>query len=129
MTNEVAPGGQREPTSGNPAAPDNTRGRSARPYRFPMGDNNIKWYEADVPDQTGRVAIVTGANTGLGFETARVPAAHGARVVLAVRNVENGNAAASRIIGVCPRADVAVAPPRYEPSNFSRIETPTKLCR
>jgi NAD(P)-dependent dehydrogenase (short-subunit alcohol dehydrogenase family) len=31
-------------------------------------------------------------------------------VVLAVRNVENGNAAASRIIGVCPRADVAVAP-------------------
>ena len=38
------------------------------------------------------------------------PQPTGARVVLAVRNVENGNAAASRIIGVCPRADVAVAP-------------------
>jgi NAD(P)-dependent dehydrogenase (short-subunit alcohol dehydrogenase family) len=75
-----------------------------------MGDNNIKWDEVDVPDQTGRVAIVTGANTGLGFETARVLAAHGARVVLAVRNVESGNVAASRIIGVCPRADVVVAP-------------------
>jgi hypothetical protein len=92
-----------------------------------MGDNNIKWYEADVPDQTGRVAIVTGANTGLGFETARVPAAHGARVVLAVRNVENGNAAASRIIGVCPRADVAVAPPSIW-RRCSRCERPPLNC-
>ncbi len=67
-----------------------------------------KWTEAQVPDQTGRVAIVTGSNTGLGYETARVLAARGATVVLAVRNVEKGNAAAAKILGLTPRADVSV---------------------
>jgi NAD(P)-dependent dehydrogenase (short-subunit alcohol dehydrogenase family) len=59
----------------------------------------MKWTEQDVPDQTGRVAVVTGANTGLGFETARVLAEHGASVVLAVRNVEKGKQAAARMTG------------------------------
>jgi NAD(P)-dependent dehydrogenase (short-subunit alcohol dehydrogenase family) len=58
-----------------------------------------KWTENDVPDQTGRVAVVTGANTGLGFDTARVLAERGATVVLAVRNVEKGKQAASRMTG------------------------------
>jgi NAD(P)-dependent dehydrogenase (short-subunit alcohol dehydrogenase family) len=58
-----------------------------------------RWTEADVPDQTGRIAIVTGANTGLGFETARVLAARGARVVIAVRDTAKGAAAADRIAG------------------------------
>jgi NAD(P)-dependent dehydrogenase (short-subunit alcohol dehydrogenase family) len=58
-----------------------------------------KWTENDVPDQTGRVAVVTGANTGLGFDTARVLADRGATVVLAVRNVEKGKQAASRMTG------------------------------
>lgn len=69
-----------------------------------------KWTEASVPDQSGRVAIVTGSNTGLGYETARVLAARGAHVVLAVRNVEKGQAAAAKISGISPRADIKVQP-------------------
>ncbi|GAB4083909.1 SDR family NAD(P)-dependent oxidoreductase [Myceligenerans cantabricum] len=57
------------------------------------------WTEQDIPDQHGRVAIVTGANTGLGFETARMLAARGAAVVLAVRDVDKGKQAAGRIAG------------------------------
>ncbi len=71
---------------------------------------NSKWTAADVPDQTGRVAIVTGSNTGLGYETALVLADRGARVVLAVRDTEKGKAAAARIVGASPRAEVTVQP-------------------
>ena len=67
-----------------------------------------KWAEADVPDQSGRVVIVTGANTGLGFDTARVLAAHGAHVVMAVRDTAKGAAAVAQITGTAPRADVTV---------------------
>src|SRR5690348_14914942 len=67
-----------------------------------------RWTEADVPDQAGRVAIVTGANTGLGFDTARVLAQKGASVVLAVRDVQKGAAAAERIRAQAPSADVRV---------------------
>jgi NAD(P)-dependent dehydrogenase (short-subunit alcohol dehydrogenase family) len=69
-----------------------------------------KWTEADVPDQTGRVAIVTGSNTGLGFDTARVLAERGATVVLAVRDTEKGKAAQARILNTAPRADVSIQP-------------------
>ena len=59
----------------------------------------MNWTEQNVPDQQGRVAVVTGANTGLGFETARVLSEHGASVVLAVRDVEKGKQAAARMTG------------------------------
>jgi NAD(P)-dependent dehydrogenase (short-subunit alcohol dehydrogenase family) len=74
------------------------------------GDMSTNWTETDVPDQSGRIAVVTGANTGLGFETAKVLAARGATVVIAVRNVEKGNAAAAQILGAVPRADITVVP-------------------
>lgn len=56
-----------------------------------------RWTADDIPRQDDRVAVVTGANTGLGFETARLLAAHGAAVVLAVRNLDKGKEAAARI--------------------------------
>jgi NAD(P)-dependent dehydrogenase (short-subunit alcohol dehydrogenase family) len=55
------------------------------------------WTAADIPEQRGRVAVVTGANAGLGFETARVLAAHGATVVLACRDPKRAEQAAVRI--------------------------------
>jgi NAD(P)-dependent dehydrogenase (short-subunit alcohol dehydrogenase family) len=69
---------------------------------------NAKWTSDDVPGQHGRVAVVTGANTGLGFETARVLAARGASVVLAVRDIEKGKRAAARIADTAPGANVTV---------------------
>ncbi|BBX75694.1 SDR family NAD(P)-dependent oxidoreductase [Mycobacterium shinjukuense] len=65
-----------------------------------------RWTAADIPDQTGRTAVITGANTGLGFETATALATHGARVVLAVRNLDKGKQAAARISEVAPGAGV-----------------------
>jgi NAD(P)-dependent dehydrogenase (short-subunit alcohol dehydrogenase family) len=69
---------------------------------------SAKWTAADVTDQSGRVAIVTGANSGLGFDTAAVLADKGAHVVLAVRNLDKGNDAAIRIKNASTNADVAV---------------------
>ncbi|EHB55895.1 short-chain dehydrogenase/reductase SDR [Mycolicibacterium rhodesiae JS60] len=66
------------------------------------------WTVNDIPDQTGRTAVITGANTGLGYETARALASKGARVVLAVRNLDKGKAAADLIARRFPGADVAV---------------------
>ena len=69
---------------------------------------SAKWTSEEVPGQQGRLAVVTGANTGLGFETARVLAARGASVVLAVRDTEKGKRAAAAIAGTAPGADVTV---------------------
>jgi NAD(P)-dependent dehydrogenase (short-subunit alcohol dehydrogenase family) len=68
----------------------------------------MAWTEKDVPDQSGRLAIVTGSNTGLGYDTARVLAARGAKVVMAVRDTAKGESAAARIRRLTPGADVTV---------------------
>jgi NAD(P)-dependent dehydrogenase (short-subunit alcohol dehydrogenase family) len=70
--------------------------------------SNHKWTTKDIPDQAGRIAVITGANTGLGLETAKALAAHGAAVVLAVRNVDKGKDAAARITTDTPGADVTI---------------------
>lgn len=62
---------------------------------------NARWTAADMPDQTGRTVVVTGANSGLGLSATRELAAHGARVVMAVRRVDEGRR-------VAPAGDVEV---------------------
>ena len=59
----------------------------------------MPWTTADIPDQQGRLALVTGANSGLGLETARALAARGATVLLACRSLERAEAARHVLLG------------------------------
>ena len=59
-----------------------------------------KWTADDIPDQSGKLAIVTGANSGLGRITARELSRHGAEVVVAARNLDKGREAAAEIAAV-----------------------------
>ncbi|MFI6100322.1 oxidoreductase [Lentzea sp. NPDC051213] len=58
-----------------------------------------RWTEADIPDQTGRTVLVTGANSGLGLRTAQVLAARGAHVIMGCRSTERGEAARRTVTG------------------------------
>jgi NAD(P)-dependent dehydrogenase (short-subunit alcohol dehydrogenase family) len=73
-----------------------------------MSSVGDQWSASDIPDQAGRVALVTGADSGLGFETARMLACHGAAVVLASRDTGKVAAAADRIRSDVPKADLTV---------------------
>jgi NAD(P)-dependent dehydrogenase (short-subunit alcohol dehydrogenase family) len=70
----------------------------------------MAWTEANIPDQKGRIAVVTGANGGLGFETARALAAHGAHVVMAARNQAKAADARQRILAATPSASLEIVP-------------------
>ena len=67
-----------------------------------------KWDSNDIPDQKGRIAIVTGSSSGIGYETARVLAEKNAAVIIAVRNLQKGNAAVEKIKISHPNANVKV---------------------
>ncbi|MEV8591545.1 oxidoreductase [Streptomyces sp. NPDC052012] len=68
------------------------------------------WTVHDIPDQSGRVAVVTGANSGLGLVTATELARAGARVVLACRSETRGRAALNRLRDEVPDAEAEVRP-------------------
>jgi NAD(P)-dependent dehydrogenase (short-subunit alcohol dehydrogenase family) len=70
---------------------------------------STKWTSDQIPDQRGRVAVVTGGNSGLGLETARQLARAGADVVIACRSPDKGAAAVSDIKAGVPDARLQVA--------------------
>ncbi|MGI8714432.1 MAG: oxidoreductase [Solirubrobacteraceae bacterium] len=74
------------------------------------------WSIQEIPDQTGRMAIVTGSNSGIGRAAAKALAAKGARVVLAVRNTEKGQQAAAAMSGIAEvrRLDLSSLPSVHE---------------
>ena len=70
------------------------------------GAGATTWAEADVPGQSGRAVVVTGANSGIGFEAARVLAQRGASVVLACRDMGRAEDACAQILASAPGAAV-----------------------
>ena len=67
-----------------------------------------RWIEQDISTLTGKVAVITGANSGIGYEAAEILARKGAHVVLAVRNENKGVIAAREIRSRLPAADLDV---------------------
>jgi NAD(P)-dependent dehydrogenase (short-subunit alcohol dehydrogenase family) len=78
------------------------------------------WTTENIPDQSGRVAIVTGSSSGIGYETARVLANKKATVIIAVRNLEKGNSAAEKIRKQNEKADVSVM--RLDLANLASVK-------
>ena len=85
------------------------------------------WTADSVPSPTGRTGVITGANTGMGFEAARVLAARGASVVLAVRNLDKGKDAASAITTATPGADVTIQ--HLDVSSLESVQTAAEELR
>ncbi len=79
------------------------------------------WDSRNIPDQTGRTVIVTGANSGIGFETARALASKNACVILACRNQNKGSAAVDKIRQDLPHADVRFLP--LDLSDLASVKT------
>lgn len=80
---------------------------------------------ATVPDQSGRTILVTGANTGLGFETTKVLAAKGARVLLGCRSQDRAEAAMDVIRSETPDADLAFVP--LDQSDLKNVRAAAKI--
>jgi NAD(P)-dependent dehydrogenase (short-subunit alcohol dehydrogenase family) len=82
------------------------------------------WNQEDIPDLSGKTAVVTGANSGLGFHTSRELANHGAYVVMACRSRERGEAALQRLRDAAPGASVELR--SLDLADLDSIETCAK---
>jgi NAD(P)-dependent dehydrogenase (short-subunit alcohol dehydrogenase family) len=78
-----------------------------------------RWTAADIPDQSGRIAIVTGANSGLGLHAAREFIRAGAHVVATARDVERGEEAIARVRQAVPGARIELA--RLDLANLDSV--------
>ena len=78
------------------------------------------WTPEQLPDLSGRTAVVTGANSGIGFHTALELARHGAAVTLACRNTQSAGEAADRIRAEVPQAEVEVG--RLDLSSLASVQ-------
>ena len=67
-----------------------------------------RWTVADMPSQAGKIAVVTGGNSGLGYETVLALAGKGAQVVLACRNLDKGTQARAQVLAQVPQATIEV---------------------
>ena len=79
-----------------------------------------KWTLKDIPDQSGKVVIVTGANSGIGFEASSALAHRGATVIMACRSLEKGEAAAEQIRSESPRNQIVVK--RLDLTDLSSVQ-------
>lgn len=70
--------------------------------------NRNLWLDENIPDQNGRIIIITGASGGIGFHAAQLLAAKNATIILAVRNLEKGGSAVKFILSQTPNAKVHV---------------------
>ncbi|MFW6690343.1 oxidoreductase [Streptomyces sp. MAR4 CNX-425] len=82
------------------------------------------WTASDIPDQTGRVAVVTGANGGVGYPVARELARRGAHVVLACRSERRGTEACARL-----RAEVPAAGAEFRPLDLAELDSVRAFAR
>ncbi|MDZ7740119.1 MAG: oxidoreductase [Bacteroidales bacterium] len=80
-----------------------------------------KWNRENIPDLAGKVIIVTGGNSGLGYESVKAFAANGARVILASRSEEKGREASEKIIKDFPDADIRIM--KLDLADLSSVES------
>lgn len=83
--------------------------------------NNKNWTIENIPDQNKKIVIITGSNSGIGFEAARILANKNAKVIVAVRNLDKGNAAKIKITKENSKADVEVM--RLDLADLSSVKS------
>jgi len=83
--------------------------------------NNKNWTIENIPDQNKKIVIITGSNSGIGFEAARILANKNAKVIVAVRNLDKGNAAKLKITKENSKAEIEVI--RLDLADLSSVKS------